>query len=108
MKSLPSRMIEPLHPDNLTRLKTDFYRHKNKHKKGNIKMKAKIREIKLTEREQKILEMLSYGWCNSEIAAHYRLSLGSINSAIVNLLRKTQASNRTHLVRWGFENNYLR
>ncbi len=71
-------------------------------------MKAKKRKTNLTDKEIKILEMLSYGWTNSEIGEFYKLSIASINSALLNMLRKTNTTNRTHLVRWGFENEYLR
>ncbi len=71
-------------------------------------MKAKKRKTNLTEKEIKILEMLSYGWTNAEIGEFYKLSIASINSALLNMLRKTNTANRTHLVRWGFENEYLK
>lgn len=73
-----------------------------------MKAKPKPRNLNLTEKEIKILEMLSYGWTNSEIGKFYKLSIASINSALLNMLRKTNTVNRTHLVRWGFENDYLK
>lgn len=46
-------------------------------------MKAK--EIKFTEREIQILEMLSRGWTNSEIAEYYKLCNSSVNGIIMRL-----------------------
>lgn len=71
-------------------------------------MEAKTKEIKFSKREIQILEMLSRGWTNSEIAEYYKLCNSSVNGIIMRLLIKTSSINRTHLVRWGFENGYLK
>lgn len=71
-------------------------------------MKAKTKEIKFTERDTKILEMLSYGWTNSEIAEHCKLCDSSVNQIVMKMMFKTNTVNRTHLVRWGFKNEYLK
>lgn len=71
-------------------------------------MKPKKREINISERDKEIMELVSLGYSNGEIAENMNLSLASIQASIVNILRKTNTANRTHLVRWGFENNYLR
>lgn len=70
-------------------------------------MQPKKREIKISKRDKEIIELVSLGYSNNEIAEKMNLSLASIQASIVNILRKTNTANRTHLVRWGFENNYL-
>lgn len=70
-------------------------------------MQPKKREIKISKRDKEIIELVSLGYSNNEIAENMNLSLASIQASIVNILRKTNTANRTHLVRWGFENNYL-
>lgn len=70
-------------------------------------MQPKKREINISKRDKEIIELVSLGYSNNEIAENMNLSLASIQASIVNILRKTNTANRTHLVRWGFENNYL-
>lgn len=71
-------------------------------------MKIKTRKLNLTEREINILVLISYGYTNSEIAQELNLGLANTYSSVCNLLRKTQAINRSALVRWGFQNKYLK
>lgn len=71
-------------------------------------MKAKKRDTSITELDQKLLEYVSYGWTNPEIAEYVNMSLGNTCRYLTRLLEKTRTTNRASLVRWGFENNYLR
>lgn len=70
-------------------------------------MKEKIREIKLTKREKDVIQLISYGYTDSEIAASSPHSIHAIRTLITNLYRKTSTVNRAHLVRWAFERGLL-
>lgn len=71
-------------------------------------MIAKEREIKLTDRDLQILDMVSKGYSNREIAEELELSESSVVRLLILLTKIAKCVNRAHLVRWGFENNYLR
>lgn len=70
-------------------------------------MEAKKRQYKFTQKDILVLEMISKGWTNPEIAAYTNATLSNAARHISNLMDKTKTVNRAHLVRWGFENNYL-
>lgn len=65
------------------------------------------RQIRLTLKEQEVLEMLSMGYTNSEIAAERGVSTVAVNRTIQALYRKTSTSTRTELLRWGIQNGQL-
>ena len=71
-------------------------------------MEQKTRKIVLTEREKRILEMVSNGFTNLEISQKLNVKPPTISTVILNALRKTGCINRSHLVRWGFENEVLK
>lgn len=70
-------------------------------------MKAKKQKIILTDRDKKIIELISQGYTDKEISAHMGLTYWNIRAVCYQLQLKTGTINRPHLVRWGFENNYL-
>lgn len=71
-------------------------------------MKVKEKKIKINEKEKKIIYLISYGFTNEEIATDLKVTNSSLQNTILNLLRKTNTFNRANLVRWGFENKYLK
>lgn len=71
-------------------------------------MDQKTRKITLTEREKRVLEMVSNGFTNLEISKELNVKPPTISTVILNALRKTGCINRSHLVRWGFENKILK
>lgn len=79
---------------------------REKQRKGQ--MEVKKRQYKYTRKDILVLEMISEGWTNPEIAQYTNKSLSSTARHISQLMEKTLTVNRAHLVRWGFENEYLK
>jgi DNA-binding NarL/FixJ family response regulator len=69
--------------------------------------KAKEKKITYSDRELKALDLLSYGYSNGEIAEKLNISVATATNIVFYLMRKTNAVNRTHLVRYGFEKGLL-
>lgn len=67
-----------------------------KGKPGNSKLPA----LNLTTREQEVLDLLTQGLSNSDIANELYLSPRTIEKYVSNILRKTETSNRAELVRF--------
>lgn len=53
---------------------------------------------KLTRREQEIIELISQGYTDKQIARKLRLSKYTIATHTGNIYRKLQVQNRTHAV----------
>jgi DNA-binding NarL/FixJ family response regulator len=64
-------------------------------------------KIDLTDREQEVLELLSQGLSNNQIGDRLYLSSRTIEKYVSNLLRKTDTSNRSELVRFAIEHHLL-
>lgn len=58
------------------------------------------KELRLTEREEEVLNHVSRGQSNKEIAAHLGLSPQSVKVYVSNLLRKSGVSNRSGLAHY--------
>ena len=71
-------------------------------------MQLKKRKITLTKRESLILDLISKGYTNREIGEDLELKLPTVSTSVLNILRKTDCPNRCALVRWGFENKFLK
>ena len=71
-------------------------------------MIVKKRKEIFTNRDIEVLDYISIGYANFEIAQELGVPVSTINNVILNMLRKTNTVNRTHLVRWGFEHHYLK
>lgn len=54
---------------------------------------------RLTPKEQLIVDMIREGACNKRIASHLDISLSTVKTHLRNIFSKTQASNRTELLR---------
>lgn len=61
-------------------------------------------EIDLTPREREVLQLLSTGLMNKEIAARLTVSTRNVEKYVSRLLAKAGASSRTELVRFAIEN----
>jgi len=61
----------------------------------------------LTAREQSVLDLLSEGMSNAQIAATLFLSPRTIEKYVTNLLRKTDTSNRAELVRFAMDRHLV-
>lgn len=70
-------------------------------------MKEKRREINITDREQNIIELISLGYTDKEIAKTLKLSYSVVRSSCVYLQMKTNTINRPHLVSWAYKNKIL-
>ena len=55
-------------------------------------------DVKLTNREQEILNYLKYGLENDEIASKINVSRSTVKFHIGEILRKLGAKNRTHSI----------
>ncbi|MEM6521905.1 MAG: response regulator transcription factor [Cyanobacteria bacterium P01_D01_bin.71] len=64
-------------------------------------------DFSLTNREQSVLDLLSEGMSNAQIAATLFLSPRTIEKYVTNLLRKTDTSNRAELVRFAMDHHLV-
>ncbi|MEM9271774.1 MAG: response regulator transcription factor [Cyanobacteria bacterium P01_F01_bin.143] len=64
-------------------------------------------QLKLTKREQEVLNLLSQGSSNMDIGKELHLSHRTIEKYVSGLLRKTETSNRAELIRLALENNLV-
>ena len=64
-------------------------------------------DFSLTEREKSVLDLLSEGMSNAQIAATLFLSPRTIEKYVTNLLRKTDTSNRAELVRFAMDHHLV-
>lgn len=63
--------------------------------------------LKLTQREQEVLELLTHGLSNVDIGAQLHLSPRTVEKHVSSLLRKTESSNRAELVRFAMEHHLV-
>ena len=64
-------------------------------------------QLKLTNREQEVLNLLSKGFSNMDIGKKLHLSHRTIEKYVSRLLRKTETHNRAELIRLALENNLV-
>lgn len=57
----------------------------------------------LSERELQIVELVTAGLTNQEIAERLEISKRTVDNHISNILTKTATSNRVELVRWALK-----
>ncbi|MEL6399648.1 MAG: response regulator transcription factor [Cyanobacteria bacterium J06626_4] len=76
---------------------------------ANIPLQSRELEtdFSLTEREKSVLDLLSEGMSNAQIAATLFLSPRTIEKYVTNLLRKTDTSNRAELVRFAMDHHLV-
>jgi DNA-binding NarL/FixJ family response regulator len=61
----------------------------------------------LTSKELQLLELLSYGYENGDIADHFQTSLQAVKNMLRTINLKLGADNRTHAVSICFRNDWL-
>lgn len=61
----------------------------------------------LTQREQQVLELVTQGRSNIEIGNNLHLSPRTVEKYVSSLLRKTETSNRSELLRFALENQLV-
>ena len=61
----------------------------------------------LTSKELKLVELLSYGYENSDIASHFQTSKQAVKNMLRTINLKLGADNRTHAVAVCFRNGWL-
>ena len=66
-----------------------------------------VEQLKLTNREQEVLNLLSQGFSNIDIGKQLHLSHRTIEKYVSGLLRKTETSNRAELIRLALENHLV-
>ncbi len=68
---------------------------------------AEKKEIKLSKRENEVLELICAGYSNNEIAIKLGISKRTIEGHRSSLINKTGAKNSVHLVLFAMKNNIL-
>ncbi|MDJ0582615.1 helix-turn-helix transcriptional regulator [Crocosphaera sp.] len=59
--------------------------------------------VSLSGREMQILDLVSTGLTNLQIAQKLEISKRTVDNHISNILTKTKTDNRVELVRWGLQ-----
>ncbi|HEX2393993.1 MAG TPA: LuxR C-terminal-related transcriptional regulator, partial [Bacteroidales bacterium] len=72
-----------------------------------IRDNAKTQAIKLSQREKDVLNMISQGLSNQEIASALHLSHRTVERHRTNLLDKTGSKNSISLVIYALKNNLI-
>jgi len=76
--------------------------------KSNISSSEdKVQKLKLTQREQQVLELIIQGLSNIQIAKKLYLSPKTIEKYVSKLLSKTDSHNRTELVSFAFKHQLV-
>ncbi|WP_379127282.1 response regulator [Paenibacillus sp. sgz500958] len=63
--------------------------------------------VRLTLREQDILNGVAIGWTNKEIADNYSISEYTVKNHLKNILQKLQVQNRVQLTRYALKNGLI-
>ncbi len=71
-------------------------------------MKEKTRKTTITPKENKIIELISLGYTDKEIANLLNTSYSSVRNIFNTLLIKTGTVNRPHLVSWAYRENIMK
>jgi len=74
---------------------------------GVNKIQTIKQKIKLTKREQEILDLICEGYTNNEIAEKLFISSRTVDNHRANLLSKTSTKNTASLVAFAYKNNLL-
>lgn len=68
----------------------------------------KEKKQKFTPREISVLNLISEGLMDKEIAEELQITWQSVRYDISKLLMKTGSTNRPHLVNWAYKNGILK
>src|SRR5215831_19394039 len=63
--------------------------------------------VTLTSRELRLLELVSYGYANADIAGHFQITQQAVKNMLRTIHLKLGADNRAHAVSICFRNNWL-
>jgi DNA-binding response OmpR family regulator len=75
--------------------------------KQNSANLVKQTDVYLTPAEREVLDLLSKGYTNTEIAQERGVTLTGTNRAVQKLFTATQTRTRTELLRWAIETGYV-
>ena len=64
--------------------------------------------VTLTSRELRLLELVSYGYANADIAGHFQITQQAVKNMLRTIHLKLGADNRAHAVSICFRNGWLR
>ena len=64
-------------------------------------------KVKITERQQEVLELLSQGLLNKQIADQLNISTNTVKAHLHELFRHLQVTNRTSAVKYGKDNGLI-
>ena len=102
-------IVKPFEPEELVaqvesslKQATRLISHQNNAIDNGPKIKAR-RNVDLTPTELKVVQLVSQGLANREIADVMNVSQRTIESHVSNMLGKTGLHNRTELARWALE-----
>ena len=106
-------MVKPFEPEELVAQVESSLRHASRllaHKpSGGISAEPIFQnvpaDVTLTPTELKVVQYVSKGMANREIAEEMNVSQRTVESHVSNMLGKTGLHNRTELSRWAMENN---
>lgn len=113
-------LSKPFHPNELTTVvryllersqivQTELLFPENNHNGKSVIISNSISPInvKLTPREQEVLELISQGLSNFQIGENLYLSPKTVEKYVSSLLKKTDSRNRTELVSFAFKHNLV-
>jgi DNA-binding NarL/FixJ family response regulator len=103
-------MVKPFEPEELfaqvEAALNQSHRSRNQSKLFNIDESSRIQvpsNVELTPTELKVVELVSQGMSNKDIAEKLSVSQRTVESHVSNMLNKTNLNNRTELTRWAIE-----
>ena len=71
-------------------------------------MAKQKKQFKMTERRKEILELVSQGYNNQEIAEKIGVSFHTVKAHLTTMFDKLGIEDRCQLVAWGFRNGILK
>jgi len=106
-------MVKPFEPEELVAQVESSLRHASRllaqKPPGSISSEPIFQnvpaDVTLTPTELKVVQFVSQGMANREIAEEMNVSQRTVESHVSNMLGKTGLHNRTELARWAMENN---
>ncbi len=105
-------MVKPFEPEELVAQVESSLKHTERllHMQGGMLQPTLTldREVELTPTETRVIQLVSKGMSNREIAATLSVSQRTVESHVSNMLSKTGLHNRTELARWAMEGSLSR
>ncbi len=91
----------------MVQVEWQFEKKEHLDKLTNKPLKKPESNLALTPREEEVLNLLTLGLSNIDIAKQLHLSPRTIEKYVSNLFRKSETNNRTELVRFALENQLV-